>query len=87
MRGFLGLAGHYRKFIKGYGHINKPLTELLKKDNFHWTDDDTQDFHALKATLIYASILALPDYSLSFVIEIDVIYYGIGVVFLQNNIL
>ncbi|XP_026451768.1 uncharacterized protein LOC113352115 [Papaver somniferum] len=85
LRGFLGLTRYYRRFINNYGTISKPLTDMLKKDAFHWTPSAHQAFTDLKTTMTQDLVLALPDFSKHFILEIDAYDRGVGAVLMQDG--
>ena len=67
---FLGFGNYYRKFIKDYGNLTKPLNRLLKKDKkFEWTDEAQQAFNTLIGKFQAAPVLQLPDLYKPFMVE------------------
>ena len=86
VRSFVGLANFYRKFIKGFSAIAKPLTELTKKDiPFQWGAEQTKAMNELKKALCTAPVLLLPDLAKPFVVHTDASSFALGGVLQQDK--
>ena len=85
IRSFLGHASFYRRVIKDFSKISRPLTSLLQKDNtFVFDDDCLEAFETVKKALISAPIVQPPDWNLPFEIMCDASDYAVGVVLGQR---
>ncbi|KAK1677919.1 hypothetical protein QYE76_038767 [Lolium multiflorum] len=85
IRSVLGHAGFYRRFIKDFSKISKPLTNLLQKDvPFVFDDDCKEAFDTLKKALTTAPIVEPPDWNLPFEIMCDASDFAVGAVLGQR---
>ncbi|KAM1521892.1 hypothetical protein ACFX10_012067 [Malus domestica] len=86
VRSFLGLAGYYRRFVKGFSAIALPLNKLTRKEvEFKWDEDCERSFQELKRCLTQAPVLTLPDDSGEFDIYTDASLSGLGCVLMQHD--
>ena len=82
--GILGAFYIYKRFIRSYGNIYKPLTTLLKKNLFEWTNKATVAFQALKEAMITLLVLAMPNFLEKFTVKTDASGVGIKAVLMQK---
>ncbi|KAK9048798.1 hypothetical protein SSX86_032234 [Deinandra increscens subsp. villosa] len=86
VRSFLGHAGFYRRFIKDFSKITRPMCELLQKDvEFKFTEACKQAFDTLKDSLVSAPIIQPPDWNLPFEIMCDASNQAVGAVLGQRK--
>ena len=89
---FLGLAGHYRQFIKGFTWITQPFHEHLTgegasrmSEQVLLSEDALEACQALKQACLSSPILAFADYTKDFLLETDASKEGLGVVLSQKQ--
>ena len=96
VRSFLGFVGYYRRFIRNFSKIAKPIREVIpglenqskrsaKKTFVEWTEAADSAFEHLKKLCISNPILAYPDYKLPFVLHTDSSSEGLGAVLYQKQ--
>ena len=81
---FLGLAGYYRRFIKGFLMTAIPMTRLLQKNvRFEWSEKCQASFEKLKVFLTEALVLTQLTYGKEYAIFSDASLNGLGCVLMQ----
>ena len=85
IRSFLGRVGFYKRFIKDFSKISKPLCRLLEKDaNFDFDESCRSAFEEIKSRLVSAPIMLTPDWNNEFEIMCDANDYTVGAVLGQR---
>jgi hypothetical protein len=86
VKSFMGLAGYYRRFIKGFSKIGCPITALQKKGaKFTWTQECEEIFQSLKHILTHAPVLKIVDPEANFLVCIDACKEGLRGVLMQGG--
>ncbi|GJX37612.1 retrovirus-related pol polyprotein from transposon TNT 1-94 [Tanacetum coccineum] len=86
VRSFLGHVGFYRRFIKDFSKISRPMTKLLKKDLvFDFNEECIKAFETLKEKLTNAPIMVSPDWSQPFELMCDASNFAVGAMLGQHE--
>ena len=86
VRSFLGLAGYYRRFVKGFSVIASSLTKLLRKGvKFVWDDKCQSSFDQLKKILVEAPVLTQPTSGREYALYNDASKIGLRCVLMQDG--
>lgn len=84
VRRFVAFANYYRRFVKNFATLTKPMSYLTKKNVlFKWTSECEENFQILKDRLMNPPILAYPDYNKEFIVTVDASDSGCGGVLSQ----
>src|SRR5690606_29619087 len=84
---FVGLAGYYRRFVEGFSRIAAPLHDLQHPSDskpFRWEAEHQTAFDQLKAALLGAPVLMLPDPDRQYVVNTDASDFAVGAVLQQD---
>ena len=85
IRSFLGLASYYRRFVRGFSEMARPLTALTRAGvDWEWSVPQHQAFNRLKLALTTAPVLRLPDFSRQFVVTTDASDAAVGAILEQD---
>ncbi|GFV61212.1 retrovirus-related Pol polyprotein from transposon 17.6 [Trichonephila clavipes] len=85
LQSLLGLCTYYRKFVKNFSTIARPLYKLTEvKQKFIWTVDCNSAFNKLKDALTSAPVLAYPEIGKQFILDTDASHESIGAVLSQD---
>ena len=86
IRSFLGVVGFFRKFIKGFAAVARPITDILQEQNeFCWGDAQQNAFDELKRLVTEAPLLVTPVPGLRKMVIPDASEHAIGGVLLQET--
>jgi hypothetical protein len=88
VRGFLGIAGYYSRYIPSFANLVAPITDLTRKTEprkVNWTQECESAFVKVKQALCSRPVLTLPDYDKGFIVQVDASERGLGAILCQKD--